>query len=124
MPISTKQAIILFTLSFFFSNSAFTQQVLKKDYSPLKSAGSLPSILTESTESKIAKGMKIAHPGMSKTEQLHFLESIHYGIDELLSSGMVLFGDETTVYVQNVASQLLKNEPKLRKELQLPSYLP
>lgn len=118
MPISTKQTILLLAISFFLSNSAFTQQDLKKDYSPLKSMGSVPSILTESTESKITRGMKISHPGMSKEEQLHFLEDIHYGIYELLSSGKVVFGDETATYVQSVASRLLKDEPELRKELQ------
>ena len=88
------------------------------NYVNVESKGKIPSAFTESTQSKIDKDRLKEHDGMTEKEETIFLENIHYGIDELLSSGLVLFGDETTNYVQDVANNLLKNDNKLRKQLQ------
>ncbi len=42
---------------------------------------------------------------------------MHYGIDKILQSGLVIYGDDISNYVTKVANKLLKKEPKLRKEL-------
>jgi len=88
------------------------------NYVNIESKGKIPSTFTESTQSKIEKDRLKDHDGMTEKEETIFLKNIHYGIDELLSSGLVLFGDETSTYVQDVADNLLKNDKKLRKQLQ------
>jgi hypothetical protein len=118
MPSYQKTTVFLVSFILLLSGSISAQQDLTKNYAPLKSSGSLPDILIQSTQSKIDEGLKVERATMSKQDKVEFLEKIHYSIDDLLNSGMVLFGDETTKYVERVASELLKDEPKLRKELQ------
>ncbi len=108
--------LLLFTGCVFFS---FAQETITfENYTNVESVGKIPSVFTESTQSKIERDLDKDRGGMSEDEEIIFLENIHYGIDELLSSGLVLYGDEMTLYVQDVANNLLRNDSKLRKKLQ------
>ena len=97
---------------------SIAQQDLTVNYTPIKSKGKPPKVFLQETEEKINNSAEKDRAGMSTTEERVFLEGIHYHIDELLNSGIVLFGDETTQYVQEVADKLLENEAKLRSELE------
>lgn len=53
----------------------------------------------------------------SKTEALEYWTEIHSELEEVLYSGHITYGDEISRYVQDVASNLLKEEPDLRGKL-------
>ncbi len=88
------------------------------NYSGLRASGPVPEIFRIATQDKINEDMNKDRESMSTTQEQIFLEHIHYHMDELLSSGLVLYGDPCTAYVRKVADNLLKDKPKLKKELQ------
>ena len=54
---------------------------------------------------------------LNKQNELIFAENALYGVDDILHSGLVLYGDSLTQYVQKVANKLLKNQVDLQQEL-------
>lgn len=86
-------------------------------FEPLISVGEIPSDFFVRTSEKIEEDMKTSKENLSQREQKVFLDGIHHGIDEILQSGLVIYGDEISKYVEKVANKLLEKDPKLRKKL-------
>lgn len=86
-------------------------------YQPLVAKGEIPKDFSLRTSSKIEEDMQRKKENLNQREQKIFLEGVHYGIDEILQSGLVIYGDEISNYVTMVAHKLLEKEPKLKKEL-------
>jgi hypothetical protein len=105
---------LLISMSSFFGVS----QGGADNYTPLESVGKMPAVFVQSTESKIEAELSGDRGSMTEKQKIAYLEHIHYNIDELLHSGLVLYGDPATKYVQKVADNLLNGAPKLKKELQ------
>jgi beta-barrel assembly-enhancing protease len=92
----------------------------QQDFNHFKSlvaSGAIPDDFTTSTRDKIAEDIAAKRTNLSVTKERIFIEGIHRSIDQLLNSGSVIYGDEVTKYVRDVAGNLLKNEPDLLKEL-------
>ena len=88
------------------------------EYKTLQSAGNPPEDFTIETYAKIEEGLKEGRSEIgNQIEQRKFLEQTGYAIDELLHSGLVVYGDPLSNYVTEVANKLLKNNRKLRDEL-------
>ncbi len=87
------------------------------NFKPLQSVGNIPSDFFVRTSSKIEEDMKNKKENLNVREPKIFLEGIHYGIDEILQSGLVIYGDEISEYVTKVAHKLLEKDSKLRKQL-------
>jgi predicted Zn-dependent protease len=81
------------------------------------SSGSIPQDFIVKTSDKVNAEMQKKKENLTQREQRVFLEGIHYGIDELLQSGLVIYGDEVSKYVSQVADKLLESNSKLRKQL-------
>ncbi|HIP31721.1 MAG TPA: hypothetical protein EYG86_03065 [Crocinitomicaceae bacterium] len=110
---------IVFLFAFFVqSDVCFSQSDSFENYSALQSKGKIPDVFIQSTQTKVENALAKGRSGMSEEEELIFLERIHFSIDELLQSGLILYGDATTKYVEKVAENLLKDSRKLKKELQ------
>jgi beta-barrel assembly-enhancing protease len=106
-------ALLLFTGS--LSLSAQTDFM---EYSTLQSKGTIPTDFSELTSEKIAEGMNENRSELGSAEaQREFLENTGYAIDELLHSGLVVYGDEVSNYVASVADKLLAGNPSLRSKL-------
>lgn len=86
-------------------------------YKSLQAVGMIPNDFSSMTYSKIKEDIENDRTNLKGKKERIFLEGIHYSIDELLHSGMVIYGDEVTNYVTAVAHKLLKKEDALRKEL-------
>ncbi len=110
-------SVKIFLLTFLLSaTSAFSQQNFD-DYKSLISVGAIPADFSSMTYSKIREDIENDRTTLKgKTERV-FLEGIHYSIDELLHSGMVIYGDEITNYVASIADKLLKGDATLRSQL-------
>lgn len=94
------------------------QEIDFQNYSGLKSQGKIPKVFQQTSDEKIIEASQRTRESMDETQKIEFLEYIHYGIDELLHSGLIVYGDPATKYVEKVAHKLLANHPKLKSELQ------
>ncbi|WP_341908199.1 M48 family metallopeptidase [Fluviicola taffensis] len=106
-------SIFIFVHSFFsFSQKDFN------NYQTLLSKGEMPADFTILVQQKVlndiaANKVKLA----TKLDTQLYLESIHEQLNEILYSGRVIYGDEVSVYIQDLANRLLKDNPELAKEL-------
>ena len=106
---------LLFTLFLFAS---LTAQVNFDHYLTLQSKGTIPLDFSEQTSEKIEEGMTERRDEIgSQLEQREFLEKTGYAIDELLHSGLVVYGDDVSNYVSSIADKLLAGNPDLRSKL-------
>ncbi|MDH4473504.1 MAG: M48 family metallopeptidase [Fluviicola sp.] len=87
------------------------------NFQTLVAQGTIPDDFTKTTNEKILEDRGTRTGDLSTTQERIFLEGIHQGIDQLLHSGSVIYGDEISMYVQAVAANLLKDEPELLAEL-------
>lgn len=94
------------------------QQIDFNTYTGLKSQGKIPRVFQQTSDQKIIDASQKSRDKMNEEQKTQFLEYIHYGIDELLHSGLIVYGDPATKYVEKVAQKLLVNQPSLKKELQ------
>ncbi len=87
------------------------------NYRTLQSAGALPEDFTSNTFEKVSRELKQNRNDLSGSQKKEFFRGIHYGIDEILHSGNVVYGDEVSNYVSSIAEKLLKDDPKLFSKL-------
>lgn len=84
---------------------------------PLEAKGQIPADFTNYTIEKI-NAEEHNHSeeflALSKKHQRHFLKAVHQGIDEILRSGKVLFGDTLTGYVTAVGRKILGDDEDLQ----------
>ena len=85
-------------------------------FQTLVAQGTITDDFTKTTRDKITED-KGTRNDLTTTQERVFLEGIHQGIDQLLHSGSVIYGDEISLYVQTVAANLLKDEPELLSKL-------
>ncbi len=87
------------------------------DFVPLAAKGAIPLDFTNYTIEKInAKEHNHSEEflALSKKHQKHFLKAVHQGIDDILRSGKVLFGDTLTKYVNAVGQKILGDDESLK----------
>lgn len=118
-----KIVINLLLLTAFISCSTyfsytFSQEFDFQKYNTLKSQGKIPKIFIQTSEEKVIEASQKQRGEMDEDLKIQFLEYVNYGIDELLHSGLIVYGDPASKYVEKVANKLLENQPKLKKELQ------
>lgn len=80
-------------------------------YKTLQSEGPIPLDFSSLTFEKIQEDLKEDQGNLSGADEKLFLKHIHYGIDDILHSGMTVYGDEVSLYVRSVAEKLLKKDP-------------
>lgn len=111
------KSLFFLILPFLFTATVFSQ-VDFDQYATLQSKGVIPSDFSDQTFEKIEEGMAERRTEIgSEYEQRQFLENTGYAIDELLHSGLVVYGDEVSDYVSSIADKLLKGNPDLRSKL-------
>ncbi|MCD6018244.1 MAG: peptidase Ste24p [Bacteroidetes bacterium] len=113
----------IFLLIFLFGIKLclFSQQNLKLDYKPLKSQGALPEIFTKDIKETVAQEIT----ELSKTEDLNkslkstYLTAANYEIEKKIKSGNALINDEVTIYINEIVDIILKDQPELRKKINI-----
>ena len=110
---------MLFCLLFISLQSMQAQHTVQ--YHALRCSGSIPNdFIKLSTDKVISEQSKINSKKISKKEKAlekEFALNSHFGIDDILFSGKVLYGDPLSIYINKVADKILKDQPKLRSEL-------
>ena len=100
---------------------SITAQQDFNNYKTLISVGDMPKDFSSLTSAKILEQLAAEldkNDKLSEKEEKVFLEGVYYGIDELLHSGMVIYGDEISTYVKDISDNLLKAKfPELKDKL-------
>lgn len=107
---------ILFIVFLFIFKSSHAQHNFDA-FKILQSKGNIPDDFVLKSSVKVQADMQKEKENLNYREKKIFLEGVHYGVDELLQSGLVIYGDEVSEYVAKVARKLLENDPKLSSEL-------
>ena len=92
-------------------------QVDFDNYSTLMSKGPIPEDFTKETYNKLAEDLKTDRANLSNSQEKIFFEGTNYAIDEILHSGVVIYGDEISNYISEIADRLLQKEGDLRSKL-------
>lgn len=87
------------------------------NYITLQAQGKIPLDFSKQTSLKVEEGKSEDREGLNKQEEVKFLEMIHYGIDNILHSGLCVYGDPLSMYINEVADNLLKDDKELRNKL-------
>ena len=111
---------ILIGLTFVFCLSNVNSQS-KISYNALRCAGAIPSdFLKLSSDKVLIDKSKISKKNISRNDKKlenEFALSSNFGIDEILFSGKVLYGDPLSIYVNKVADKVLESKKNLKSEL-------
>ncbi len=108
---------IYFTLFILVSIGFVYGQQDLNNFVPLTAVGDIPPDFYVRTAEKVQEDMKVRKEKLTNSQQKVFLNGIHYGVDEILQSGLVIYGDEISNYVTKVAHKVLEKEPDLKKSL-------
>ena len=101
-------------LSLYLGSFLFAQDF--NNYELLKSTGNIPQDFLSPSSEKYKKELETATISNQKNKKSFYLES-NFVVDDLLQSAKVLFNDPMTEYINQVADELLKNDPELRKKV-------
>ncbi len=86
-------------------------------FSPLKAVGEIPADFTTFTIEKIEERQHNHEEEfslLSRRNQKLFLRAVHQGIDEILRSGTVLFGDPVTDYINVLGRKIIGDDESLK----------
>ncbi len=98
-----------------FQHAAHAQDF--DDYRTLSSSGAVPDDFMGSTFGKIEKIENEQENSLNDFDNSEFLFRTRYAVDGLLQSGLVVYGDPVTNYINEVAGRLLQGNPELLEKL-------
>ncbi len=110
-----KNKLLLIVTLLIISFSSTSQIDKLKNFSYLKSSGTIPAEFLTLTSDKYKEDYD---SNKDKGLDKDFFLSTRYFIDELLLSGNILFNEDLSNYVNKVAKYILRKDKKLFKELQ------
>ncbi|MCB9232270.1 MAG: M48 family metalloprotease [Bacteroidia bacterium] len=113
-----RKELVLLALMACLFRPLFSQNL--NNYQPLKSEGQIPEeFLVKSSEKyeqdKIELVKTEGRSGLKKKDD--FILARSFVIDDMLTSGKVLFNDPISEYVSRVADKLLAKQPQIREKL-------
>jgi predicted Zn-dependent protease len=110
-----KNTIYALIVSVIFSGYLHPQNLRYfENYQPLQAMGEMPDEFIEYSFSKVSRDFQnLEADDLTARERRDFIKGVHYGIDQLIHSGIVLYGDPISQYVTKVGEQLISNEPGL-----------
>lgn len=104
-------------MTFFLISDFANGQIDFNHYKTIASKGIIPEDFTKETYTKLEEDLKEGKKELSSSQEKIFFQGTNYAIDELLHSGWVVYGDEISTYVTEIADKLLRNDPTLRAKL-------
>lgn len=100
-----------------FLTSALYGQQDFNNFKNIQASGDIPQDFTTNAFHKIEDDLKYGELKLKGEKEKIFLEGVHYAINDLLHSGIVVYGDEVSQYVNQIADKLLAKDEPLRKKL-------
>ena len=117
-----KHKIHLLLLALAFSTTSFTQVYDFTHFAGLKSDGKVPEDFTKLSSVKFREDKENAGSSKNRREQKDkeaFLLESNFLMDDILHSGNVIFGDPVTNYLNKIKDEILKDDPKAKKEIRI-----
>ncbi|MES2733884.1 MAG: M48 family metallopeptidase [Bacteroidota bacterium] len=114
-----KPALGSFILFYLLSFSSFAQDTFN-NYKPLQSSGQIPVDFLQLSSEKYTQeknAISKSDKAFDKRAKKDFFLESSFLIRDLLYSGRVLFNDPVSVYINQVADQLLAGNPALRGKI-------
>ena len=84
------------------------------DFKPLQSEGEMPDDFKTYTSEKIESSTDGDIEGVSRRARKNFVKGIYYGIDQIIHSGKVIYGDPISTYVKNIGEKIVAKDPSLQ----------
>lgn len=105
-------------LFFLFLFPAFMTlgQVNFDNFTTLQSSGPIPSDFSSLARDKVANDDR-RNVSLSEKSDEVFKQNIHYSLDYIIHSGQCIYGDPISVYIDQVAQKLLKDDKQLYSKL-------
>lgn len=104
-------------LIFVLSMGLISVQAQSDNFYPLKAKGEIPVDFSTFTIEKIEERQhnhEEEFSELSRRNQKLFLRAVHQGIDDILRSGKVLFGDPVTNYINNLGRKIIGDDESLK----------
>ncbi|MGV3632677.1 MAG: M48 family metallopeptidase [Bacteroidota bacterium] len=98
------------------ASSVYGQQDFN-NFNNIQASGDIPTDFTTNAFRKIEDDLHTGELKLKGEKEKVFLEGVHYAINDLLHSGIVVYGDEVSQYVNEIADKLLEKDEPLRKKL-------
>lgn len=106
-------------------STLFAQQYDLNQFQTLKSVGPLPDDFTVKSSQKFEQD-KEQVTGVSKREQKDmesFLLESNFGIEDMLHSGRIVYGDPITNYLNTIKEEILRTNPELKQDIRIYTLL-
>lgn len=91
-------------------------QVDFNNFTTLQSSGKIPSDFSNLAREKVANDDRRNDNLSAKSDEV-FKQNIHYSLDQIIHSGLCVYGDPVSAYIDQVAKKLLKDDKKLYSQL-------
>lgn len=113
-----RTCILIYLISLTVSGELSAQNKTDfNNYKTLMSTGSIPEDFSLTTYEKIDRDIKKDRPELAVSLRRKFYTGIHSSIDGILHSEVCVFGDPVSLYVKEIAKNLLKDDPTTFNEL-------
>jgi Zn-dependent protease with chaperone function len=110
----------LLAILFVFIGFSLNAQ-LEEDYQPASAKGQLPEDFVKLSTTKVDEALEEIDQSdfdrKEKKTRAEFQLTSNFFVDQILLSGQVLFGDEMTTYISDIADRVLAGDTALRDEL-------
>lgn len=106
----TKFIIIFFLITLVFTGYSQPKQILRCE-------GNIPPEILSQAKTKYEKDIEKIKNDKNKKVKKDFYLISNFTLDQLMKSGRILFGDDISQYINEVADEVLKSDPTLRKKL-------
>lgn len=83
-------------------------------YQTLKGEGNIPEVFISSSTQKYNKAIKKIKSDKKRRDKQAFLLQSNFSVDEILQSGLVLFNDPVSIYLNEVLQKLIVDNDKLK----------
>jgi hypothetical protein len=107
--------VLLVTSSWYLAGQEY-------NFKPLVASGPLPEAFQSNYLQKLQKAEAKIPKGLEKKDrklEFEVLQVSEFYLDQFITSGKVIYGDPVTTYLKDVVNFILKNDPKLREEIQV-----
>jgi predicted Zn-dependent protease len=107
------KSVMLLALLVSLTTVSWSQTSLEQNYTPILSTGQVPSIFLENRNQTLARDLKTVRSSgkLSKEQGTEFLVLNSEALRSTFQSGRILYGDEITQYLNEVAQRIERANP-------------
>lgn len=113
----------IFYLLLVISPLLLSAQLTDTSYTPLKCHGEVPTDFFRTFEDRLSELDEFRPPRVKLADFEEFKNKLALGLDEILNSGQILFGDTITKYISSISKKILIDQPEIYGKLRFYTLL-